>query len=106
MTLITGSTGYIGRHLVARLVEKGQRPRCLVRDPRRAAAILPADKVDFVQGDTTNPTSLEAAVQGINTIVHTAFITADHKQSSGNQYEVTNVQGTANLIKAAKEAGR
>jgi NADH dehydrogenase len=66
---------------------------------------LPADKVEFVQGDTTNPTSLEAAVQGIDTIVHTAFITADHKQSSGNQYEVTNVQGTANLIKAAKDAG-
>jgi NADH dehydrogenase len=105
MILITGSTGYIGRHLVARLVEKGQRPRCLVRDPRRAATILSADKVDFAQGDTTNPTSLEAAVQGIDTIVHTAFITADHKQSSGNQYEVTNVQGTANLIKAAKEAG-
>ncbi len=72
MILITGSTGYIGRHLVARLVEKGQRPRCLVRDPRRAAAILPADKVDFAQGDTTNPTSLEAAVQSIDTIVHTA----------------------------------
>src|SRR5437016_4769356 len=105
MILITGSTGYIGRHLVARLVEKCQSPRCLVRDPRRAAAILPADKVDFVQGDTTNPTSLEAAVQGIDTIVHTAFITADHKQSSGNQYEITNVQGTANLIKAAKDAG-
>src|SRR6266699_2120322 len=105
MILITGSTGYIGRHLVARLVEKGQRPRCLVRDPRRAATILPADKVDFAQGDTTNPISLEATVQGIDTIVHTAFITADHKQSSGNQYEATNVQGTANLIKAAKEAG-
>jgi NADH dehydrogenase len=105
MILITGATGYIGRHLVARLVEKGERPRCLVRDPRRAAGILPADGVEFVQGDTTNPTSLETAVQGIDTIVHAAFITADHKQSSGNQYEATNVQGTANLIKAAKAAG-
>jgi NADH dehydrogenase len=105
MILITGATGYIGRHLVARLVENGERPRVLVRDPRRAAGILPADKVEFVQGDTTNPTSLEAAVQGIDTIVHTAFITADHKQSAGNQYEETNVQGTANLIKAAKAAG-
>ena len=105
MILITGAAGYIGRHLVARLVEKGERPRCLVRDPGRAAGILPADKVEFVQGDTTNPASLEAAVLGIDTVVHAAFITADHKQSSGNQYETTNVQGTANLIKAAKEAG-
>ena len=105
MILITGATGYIGRHLVARLVEKGERPRCLVRNLSRAADILSADKVELVQGDTTNPTSLEAAVQGIDTIVHTAFITADHKQSSGNQYEATNVQGTANLITAAKAAG-
>jgi uncharacterized protein YbjT (DUF2867 family) len=105
MILITGATGYIGRHLVARLVEKGERPSVLVRDPRRAASILPAEGVEFVQGDTTNPASLEAAVRSIDTIVHAAFITADHKQSSGNQYEATNVQGTANLIKAAKDAG-
>ena len=30
MILITGATGYIGRHLVARLVQQGERPRCLV----------------------------------------------------------------------------
>lgn len=105
MILITGTTGYIGRHLVARLVEKGERPRCLVRNLRRAADILPADKVDLAQGDTTNMTSLETAVEGIDTIVHAAFITADHKQSSGNQYEATNVQGTSHLIAAAKAAG-
>ena len=105
MILITGTTGYIGRHLVARLVEQGERPRCLVRNGARAASILPADKVEFVQGDTVHPTTLEGAVQGIDTIVHAAFITADHKQSSGNTYEETNVTGTANLIKAAKAAG-
>src|SRR5947207_4824547 len=105
MILITGPTGYIGRHLVARLVQQGERPRCLVRDPRRAATILPAALVEFVQGDTTQPTTLEAAVRDVETIVHTAFITADHKQSPGNHYETTNVEGTANLIKAAKKAG-
>lgn len=105
MILITGATGYIGRHLVSRLVEQGERPRCLVRDTKRAANILPADKVELIQGDTTQPTSLKAALNGVETVVHAAFITADRKQSAGNRYAETNVQGTSYLVKAAKEAG-
>jgi NADH dehydrogenase len=105
MLLITGATGYIGRHLVSRLVERGEHPRCLVRDVQRAKNILPAEKVELVPGDTTQPASLEAAVRGIGAIVHAAFITADHKQSTANEYEKTNVEGTANLIRAAKAAG-
>ncbi|HET7637907.1 MAG TPA: NAD(P)H-binding protein, partial [Ktedonobacteraceae bacterium] len=86
MILITGAGGYIGRHLVQRLVAQGERPRCLVRNIQRAKMILPADKVELVQGDTTQPASLTAAVHGIDTIVHAAFITADHKESRGNYY--------------------
>ncbi len=105
MLLITGATGYIGRHLLARLVTQGERPRCLVRDLQRAATILPADKVEFVQGDTTQSAVLESAVQGIDTIVHAAFVTADRKALSSNYYEETNVHGTSNLIAAARSAG-
>lgn len=105
MILITGATGYIGRHLVVRLVAQGERPRCLVRDTQRAASILPADKVEFVQGNTTQPDSLGAAMRGVDTVVHAAFLTADRKQSAGNHYQETNVQGTANVIKAAQDAG-
>lgn len=105
MILVTGATGYIGRHVVARLVSLGERPRCLVRDVQRATKILASDSVEFVQGDTTRPDTLDAAVSGIETIVHASFLTADRKQSPGNHYEETNVQGTAHLIEAATSAG-
>jgi uncharacterized protein YbjT (DUF2867 family) len=105
MILVTGANGYIGRHLVARLVAQGERPRCLVRDTSRAGQVLPVDKIEIVQGDTTRPDTLVPAVDGVDTIVHTAFITADRKQTAAGQYEATNVGGTANLIAAAKAAG-
>jgi len=105
MILIAGSTGYIGQHLVRRLVEQGERPRCLARDPGKAARLFPGEQVEIVQGDTTQPETLAGAVKGIDTIVHAAFITADRKESPGNSYEATNVQGTTNLVRAAEGAG-
>src|SRR5438132_13691211 len=105
MILITGATGYIGRHLVARMVAQGERPRVLVRDLKRAAQILPTDNVELVQADTLDPNALQAAVQGVDTIVHAAFISADHKESTGNHDEDTNVRVTGNLIREAQERG-
>lgn len=105
MILIAGSTGYIGRHLVRRLVEQGERPRCLVRDAKKAARLLPGERIEIVQGDITQPETLDEAVRGIETIVHAAFITADRKESPGNRYNVTNVQGTTHLVRAAEAAG-
>jgi uncharacterized protein YbjT (DUF2867 family) len=105
MILITGSTGYIGQHLVQRLLAQGERPRCLVRDVQKAARLFPGAEIDIVQGDTTQPAALAEAVKGVETIIHAAFMTADRKQSAGNHYEQTNVQGTANLVKAAEGAG-
>jgi uncharacterized protein YbjT (DUF2867 family) len=105
MILITGSTGFVGRHLVKRLSTEGERPRCLVRSREKAQQVLPLDQVEVAVGDTTSPASLAPAMQGVDTIVHSAFITADLKESRNASYYGVNVEGTRNVVEAAKQAG-
>jgi uncharacterized protein YbjT (DUF2867 family) len=60
--LVTGATGFVGRHVVEQLVGAGIRVRALTRNP--ATAGLPAD-VEVVRGDLTAPASLIPALAGI-----------------------------------------
>ncbi len=105
MILITGSTGFVGRHLVKRLIAEGEKPRCLARSQQKAAQALPLDKVEVVIGDTTRPGTLEPAMQGVETLVHSAFVTADMKESRDVSYQGVNVEGTRNVVEAAQRAG-
>ncbi len=105
MILVTGAAGFSGNRIVARLVSDGEPVRALVRDAGKARKRLPAQGVDLTVGDTTKPETLDPAVQGVDTIIHAAFITAERKQGPGVNYHATNVDGTANLVNAAKNAG-
>lgn len=104
MILVTGASGFVGSHVMARLASEGEQPRGLVRNIEQARRRLPAG-VALVAGDTTRPATLEAAVADVDTIIHCAFVTADRKQGPGVNYYATNVEGTANLVAAAKRAG-
>ncbi|HEU5344806.1 MAG TPA: NAD(P)H-binding protein [Ktedonobacterales bacterium] len=105
MILVTGAAGFAGSHIIHRLVEQGAQPRALVRSASQAATRLPRQGVEVVVGDTTRPETLGAAVAGVETIIHCAFITADRKQGPRINYEQTNVNGTHNLLSAARKAG-
>jgi NADH dehydrogenase len=102
--LVTGATGYIGRHLVARLVAAGETPRCLVR-PGGVRQGLPQTGVTFFEGDITQPASLEPALRGAEEVVHLAAVVANVKQQGPVNYRRINDEGTANLVRAAREAG-
>jgi NADH dehydrogenase len=99
--LVTGATGYVGGHLVARLVGGAEPVRGLVRRPD---AKLPAG-VDSVRGDVTEPESLPAAVEGVEMVIHCAAITGDRKEPYRGAYDRVNREGTANLVAAASAAG-
>ena len=70
-TLITGATGFIGRHLTPRLLEAGDPVRVLTRDPKN----LPhewANKVEVATGSLLDPEILREATDGVSTIFHLA----------------------------------
>ncbi|HVA89465.1 MAG TPA: NAD-dependent epimerase/dehydratase family protein [Chloroflexota bacterium] len=101
--LITGATGYIGRHLVARLTARGDHPRCLLR-PGSGRRDLPVGALP-VTGDLGDPASLAEAAKGISAIVHLAAVVANLKQTKAASYRGVNDEGTANLARAARQAG-
>jgi dihydroflavonol-4-reductase len=69
--LVTGATGFIGRHLVERLVKRGDRVRCLIRRPKQEGFFDPLE-VDYVRGDVLIPESLVPALQDVDVVYHLA----------------------------------
>ncbi|RSS81364.1 NAD-dependent epimerase/dehydratase family protein [Streptomyces sp. WAC06614] len=101
---VTGASGFIGGRLVERLVLGTEaRVRPVVRGFGRAArlSVLPQDRLEFRQGDLLDPTTLRAAFEGCDTVVHCAF------GSSGDEDGrwAASVEGTANVLAAARAAG-
>jgi uncharacterized protein YbjT (DUF2867 family) len=68
--LVVGGTGSIGRLVATRLLELGDQPRVLTRNPDRAQRSLP-DGVDVVAGDISHAASLTAALDGVDAVVLT-----------------------------------
>jgi NADH dehydrogenase len=101
MILVTGATGYIGGHILDRLAAAAIPTRALVR---QASATLPGG-VESAVGDVTKPDTLDAALVGVDTIIHAAAITADNKEPYRGAYSAVNQGGTENLVRAAKAAG-
>ncbi|BDU68824.1 NAD(P)-dependent oxidoreductase [Geothrix oryzae] len=76
LILVTGATGYIGGRLVPRLLAAGRRIRCLARNPERLAG-RPWPGVELVKGDVSDPTSLEAALQGVSQVYYLVHAMAE-----------------------------
>ncbi len=95
---LTGATGFVGGHLVDRLVENGLSVRILARTPEKVGR----DDVDVVKGDLASPEALERLCAGADTVVHCAGrITAYSRE----QFDEVNVAGTVAMVAAAKAAG-
>jgi nucleoside-diphosphate-sugar epimerase len=95
-TLVSGATGFIGKHLVKTLVEQGRDVRCLVRKTSDTQYLKKLG-VELFYGDLLNRDSLKNIVKGVNIVHHLAGEV--YSPRSGNYFKI-NVEGTKNLLEA------
>lgn len=102
LVLVTGGTGFIGRHLCRRLLADGCRVRILCRSGSRPDDLDGA--VEIAAGDVTEPASLPAALAGADTVYHLA--SALGATPCGPQgFFAVNAEGTGRVLDAARVAG-
>jgi uncharacterized protein YbjT (DUF2867 family) len=95
--LVTGASGFVGRHVVQALIATGEDVRCLVRDPKKGASL----GCELAQGDMTDAASLRRAVEGADAVVHLVAV----RQGKEEKFQRVMVQGGQDLLDAAAEAG-
>jgi NADH dehydrogenase len=97
--LVTGGTGFVGPYVVHALRTQETPVRALVRDPARATR-LTAWGAELAVGDVTDPTSLRAACEGVDAVVHLVAIIRGRPAD----FERVMAEGTRNVVAAAQEA--
>ncbi len=95
--LVTGATGFLGRHLLARLSREHEVVGLARNIP------LHAD-TPHVQGDVLDPASLAKAMEGVDVLVHAAGKVSHEPVDAARTWDV-HVKGTCNALDAAARAG-
>jgi len=106
--LVTGGAGFIGSHIVRRLVSEGAEVR--VVDNLSTGLVERLDdvreSVDLVRGDLANQQVSEEAVQGIDCVLHQAAVPSVQRSVSDPVgTNRANVTATVNLLESCRKAG-
>lgn len=100
---VTGATGHLGNVLVRELLRRGKRVRALVEPGDEARALAGLD-VEVVRGDVLRPGTLAAAFAGTDVVFHLAGVVSISSLDI-ELVRTVNVDGTRNVVQAAREAG-
>ena len=113
--LVTGGAGFIGSHLVKRLLDEGRHVTCLDNfDPfypaeikrRNLEPVRSHPGFRLVEGDIRNPRDVQSAVTGCDGVVHLAARAGVRPSiSEPGLYTDVNIQGTVAVLEASREAG-
>jgi uncharacterized protein YbjT (DUF2867 family) len=90
---IFGGTGFLGQHVVRRLLERDFSVRVAVRHPERIAALFPALHFDAIQADVNDDRSVAAAVAGL------------YAESGSQTFHSVHVEAATRVARLAREAG-
>ena len=101
--LVTGGTGFTGRHLCAELVSQGYQVRALVRKDSQVAALKEL-KVELVWGDLCDPDSVREAVQDVMIVFHIAALFRQQGVET-NMFRQVNVESVEHLVTASIASG-
>jgi dihydroflavonol-4-reductase len=112
ITLLTGSTGLLGSHMLVHLFQKGKSIRCLIRESASFKQLEMVcefyqqdfesikSSVEWVIGDTMDFVSLQENLKNVSEVYHCAAIVSFNNADNPKMLR-TNVQGTANMVDAA-----
>ena len=95
--LLTGATGFVGSHVAAALVARGDTVRTLAR-AGSDTAFIESLGVTVVRGDLSDAEAIKRAVEGCDVVVHCAAKVGDWGHVDG--YRAVNVEGLRNLLDA------
>ncbi|MDP9086153.1 MAG: NAD(P)-dependent oxidoreductase [Pseudomonadota bacterium] len=94
---LTGATGFVGGHVLRRLIDKGDPVRALTRRP-----MDPRVGVTWIEGDLADGDALAKLVEGATSLIH---IAGALNAPDAAAFELANVAGTAAVLAAAASAG-
>lgn len=106
--LVTGGAGFIGSHIVDKLLEKGDKVRVLddFSTGKRENLAHVLDKIELIEGDVRNYRVDREVVDGVDVVLHEAAISSvvrsvDDPLTTND----VNVGGTVNILQASRDAG-
>jgi uncharacterized protein YbjT (DUF2867 family) len=98
--LVTGASGYIGARLIPRLLGRGYRVRCLVREAERLEAYPWSSQVEIRRVNLTAGPSIQEALDGISAAYYLV-----HSMASGRRYHPLDLSAARNFASAAGRSG-